>query len=254
MVSRRLVRFCLGGAVLALGFVPLALAAVSQVKTGDFEGIKSSADLRRNDDGQDWYESRKESKEAGKLLMLSTKKVAGNATHKAMIKAHPTLNTYLSQDLAAPQTGRFTVSYDICVKQIRPEYDRSAFFFAGTSADKKNGPNSTAAERFVFLGFANAGQEGKIRLFAREGKSDWKDATVLADGLDLMKWYQVTVDVDVAKGTYTVKVGEQPASRPLAAFSTAKSKAPTSITHISFASWNDGAGTFYVDNVSVIPR
>jgi len=26
-------------------------------------------------------------------------------------------------------------------------------------------------------------------------------------------------------------------------------KAPKRLTHISFASWNDGAGTFYIDNV-----
>jgi len=30
-----------------------------------------------------------------------------------------------------------------------------------------------------------------------------------------------------------------------------KGKTPDKISHISFASWNDGAGTFYVDNVSV---
>jgi hypothetical protein len=35
----------------------------------------------------------------------------------------------------------------------------------------------------------------------------------------------------------------------VAAFHGKGAKPPTMLTHVSFASWNDGPGTFYVDNV-----
>ena len=220
---------------------------------GGFEQMSSGRKLRVDNEGQDWYESRKD-KAGRKLLKFSTKKIYGNATHKAMIKADPELNTYLSQRLAAPQTGRLRIQYDIAVKMIRPEYDRSAFFFAGTSNDRKRGPNSTGKERFAMLGFENAGAEGKINLFAREGQNSWDDRTVLVTGLDTRTWYTITVDIDVAGGSYTVQVDDGPAHGPLQAFQTKRDPVPEAITHVSFASWNDGAGTFYVDNVSATAR
>jgi len=253
MVIPRGSRFFLLAIVVAATVPAADLAAQELVKDGSFEAIKDGDDLRRDDDGQDWYESRKDKRGTG-LLILSTKAVAGNATQKAMLKADPELNTYLSQRLDPALGGRFTVRYAICVKEIRREYDRSAFFLCGTSNDKKNGPNSTGKERFVFLGFENGDVEGKINLFAREADTDWEQRTLLAGGLDLMTWYTVTVDVDVTAGTYTVRVGDGPASAPLRAFRVKKEAPVQEITHVSFATWNDGAGTFYVDNVSVVPR
>ena len=244
-------RLILGGALFALLIATMVLAANELVIDGGFESIKDGNDLRKDSEGQDWYESRKD-KKGRKLLMLSTKKIYGNKTNKAMIKADPELNTYLSQRLAEPLTGSFTAKYDIALKLIRPEYDRSGFFFLGVSNDKKNGPNSTGKERFVMLGFENAGAEGKINLFAREGKNSWDDRTVLAEGLDLKTWYTITVAVDVPGGTFTVQVDDSAPSAPLQAFRTKKQGPPEQITHVSFASWNDGAGTFYVDNVSVV--
>jgi hypothetical protein len=243
-------RRLLGGALLLLLLAPVATAA-ELVVDGGFDAIKKSSDLRKDSDGQDWYESRKD-KEGMKLLILSTKKIYGNATHKAMIKADPEQNTYLSQRLPEPLTSTFTAKYDVAVKLIRPEYDRSAFFFLGVSTDKKRGPNSTGSERFVMIGFANAGREGKIDLVAYEGKGDWDEQTVLVKDLDLKTWYTITVRVDVPNQRYTVQVDDRAASQPLQAFRTRKQGPPTEITHLSFASWNDGAGTFYVDNVSVI--
>ena len=244
-------RFFLVGALCALILVPVVLAATELIVDGGFEAIKNGNDLRKDSDGQDWYESRKD-KEGRKLAKLSTKKIYGNKTQKAIITAHPELNTYLSQRLPQPLTGKVTASYDIAVKLIRPEYDRSGFFFLGVSSDKKNGPNSTGKERFVMLGFENAGEEGKINLFAREGKNSWDDRTILAEGLDLKAWYSITVNADVPAGTFTVQVDDGAVSGPLEAFRTKKQGPPEQITHVSFASWNDGAGTFYIDNVSVM--
>ncbi|MDD5718416.1 MAG: hypothetical protein PHQ53_01855 [Candidatus Krumholzibacteria bacterium] len=254
-MSFRVLVSLVAASVLAVGTCAAATPTRDELSTdGDFETIKNSAQLRRDDEGRDWHESRRQSRQARELLLLSKKSVAKNRTQKAMIKAHPELNTYLSQELAAPQEGRFRVTFEICIKQIRPEYNRSAFFFAGTSSDKKNGPNSTGVERFVFLGWENGDREGKVNLFARQGLTGWEERTLLAKDLDLMTWYKVTIDVDTAAGTYSVKVGTAPASEPLAAFATRGAAVPQRITHISFASWNDGAGTFYVDNVSARPR
>ncbi|MEZ4388422.1 MAG: hypothetical protein R3D98_12785 [Candidatus Krumholzibacteriia bacterium] len=237
-----------------LGLAPSAARAQDELITdGGFEELKSSSVLQADNDGQDWYESRKD-KAGRKLLMLSTKPIYGNKTQKAMIKEDPELNTYLSQSLASPQSGKLRVRYDIAVKSIRPEFDRSGFFFAGTSNDKKRGPNSTGKERFAMLGFENAGQEGKLNLFAREGERDWDDRTIIAQGLDTRTWYTITVELDVPAQTYTVQVNDGPVVGPLQAFKVKGEPVPDAITDLSFASWNDGAGTFYVDNVSARAR
>lgn len=247
------ISLALAGMLIAASLVTPA-SAVELIKDGDFESIVDGPHLRRNDEGQNWWESRRHNREARRLLMLSTRPIAGNRTQKAMIKAHPELNTYLSQDLAEPQTGRLQVRFDICIRQIRPEYDRSAFFFAGDASDRKNGPNSTGSERFVFLGWENGDREGKLNIFAREGARSWDERTILARDLDLMTWYTLTVEVDVAGQTYTVRIDDGAQSEPLEAFATRRAGPPAAITHLSFASWNDGAGTFYVDNVSAQSR
>jgi len=224
--------------------------AADLINDGDFEHQKNGADLRKDGKGSDWYESRKDTKEGSKLLKLSKKDIGGNATKKAMIKGHPELNTYLSQRLTAAQDLMLTVSFDIYVKEILPDDNRSAFIFLGGIKDKKGGPNSTGKERFVFLGFENAAEQGRINLFAREGDSRWKDRTLVAEGLELGKWYTITLEVNIPEGFYTAAVDGVIEPFELEALYT-KGKTPDKITHISFASWNDGAGTFYVDNVTV---
>jgi hypothetical protein len=224
-------------------------AAKEVVIDGDFETQQKSADLRKDGKGADWYESRKDG-EGAQLLMLSTKDVGGNATKKAMLKAHPDLNTYLSQRLATPIKVAGTLRYDLFVREILPDDNRSAFCFLGGIKDKLGGPNSTGAERFVFLGCENAATPGKMNLFAREGSNDWAKRTLVAKDLELGKWYTIVVDVNVAEGFYAVHV--EGVTRPfeLESFFT-KGKTPSQLTHLSFATWNDGAGTFYVDKVSL---
>jgi hypothetical protein len=241
--------------LLLASLLALTGAAGDLIKDGGFEGAKKSTSLRRNDKGQDWYESRKDKKAGPKLLLLSTKTVAGNATHKAMIKGHPDLNTYLTQKLAVAQTGRCLLSYDVCVKEILPDDNRSAFCFLGASYDKKGGPNSTAKERFLFLGWENSPTTpGKLNLFAREADKDWTARTVLARDEAPMTWHHVEAAVDVKAGTYKVRVDGGAWSKDLKAVRSPDGTWPKRLSYVSFASWNDGAGTFYVDNVSVTPQ
>ncbi len=249
MIIRSLSCRLAGLFILALALAALAGAAgTGLLADGSFDACKTSGDLRVDNKGPDWSETRDDTEKGPKLLMLSTKKVAGNGTHKAMIKAHPDLNTYLTQSFATPQTATFTLAFDICVKEILPDDNRSAFCLVGASYDKKNGPNSTGKERFVFLGWENAKAPGKINLFAREADKDWTGRTLVAENLDLMAWHHLEVAVDVKGGSYKVRLGQGTWSKALKAFK-GGTAVPKKLTHVSFASWNDGAGTFYVDNV-----
>lgn len=239
--------FC---ALLGVFTAPGPAAAGDLVVDGSLEHQKNGADLRRDGKGSDWYESRKDTPEGSKMLVLSTKDVGGNATKKAMIKGSSEFNTYLSQRLTAPQDLALTVTFDIYIREILPQDNRSAFILLGGIKDKKGGPNSTGSERFVFLGFENAATPGLVNLFAREGQTTWAEKTLVAADLKLETWHTITLEVHVAEGFYTVAVAGQTEPFELESFYT-KGKTPNKITHISFASWNDGAGTFYVDNVKV---
>ncbi len=230
-------------------------AGVPLITDGDFEASANSAALRKREAAGGWYESRRDGKEGRLLLSLSTKPVAGNATRKAMVKASAARNTYLTQQLSQPQQGRFSLQWDILVKEILPPFNRSAFQMIGNNTVRGRGPNGAGKERFVFLGFENATTPGKVNLFAYEGgdTDQWDTKRVLFSGLSLGKWYTVRVDVDVPGQAYTVSVEGQPGPGVrVAAFRTKGAKAPQALTHLSFASWNDGPGTFYVDNVRVL--
>ena len=58
------------------------------------------------------------------------------------------------------------------------------------------------------------------------------------------------VEANVPEGFYAVHVDGVSEPLELESFFT-KGRTPSKLTHLSFATWNDGAGTFYVDNVSV---
>lgn len=239
----------LPGAIGALVLFAVAAPAMADlIVNGDFESTPNGKALRIDNKGQDWRESRRDGKAGTQMLKLSTKSIAGNATKKAMIKANPDRNTYLTQRLAEPMNGDFTISYDICVHDILRDDNRSAFFMIGSSEDGKRGPNSTGTERFVFLGFENAADAGRINLFAREGRLGWSERTLIAADLELDHWYTIVVRVFTKAGEYEVTVEGVTEPVALEAF-TAGKKPPRKLTHLSFASWNDGAGTFYVDNV-----
>jgi hypothetical protein len=91
-----------------------------------------------------------------------------------------------------------------------------------------------------------------VNLFAYEGGDvdAWDTKRVLVSGLELGKWHTVRVGVDAARQSYTVEVpGSGAAPVTVAAFRAKGGRPPLKLTHLSFASWNDGPGTFYVDNV-----
>jgi hypothetical protein len=157
-------------------------------------------------------------------------------------------NAYLTQEFDAAKTGTFGVTWDIYIDQIldRSGSDYSGWMMIGDDADAIRGPNSSGADRFVYMAFEKdgGGTDGTMDLVAREPGAAWDAFTVLAAGLNMDQWYTLGVTCDVAAGTYDVYVNGDLVRADLPAYT---SKA--ALTHISFAQWNDGSGLFYVDNV-----
>ena len=220
------------------------------IAEGDFEGLNSTS-MRVDGSGQDWYESRGDDES---LLTLDTTDVSGNAGQKAKLTGSATGNAYLSQEFATAQTGRFTVQWDICVKEIQDsaDPDRSAYMMIGDDADNQRGPNSTNGDRFAYMAFykEGGGDTGTMSLVARQPDDGWNGGsfTLLAADLNISHWYTIRLEIDVENDSYDVYVDDTLVGESVSA------RVPKSgLTHVSFATWNDGPGTFYVDNVMEVP-
>jgi hypothetical protein len=83
-------------------------------------------------------------------------------------------------------------------------------------------------------------------LVVRDRDDGWTSFTTIATGLNLKQWYTIKVVCNLTSDTYDIYVdGVYKAT-------VTSRVAKTSVTHISFAQWNDGAGAFYVDNVFAV--
>ncbi|GEM_PF-2333964 len=210
-----------------------------------FDECTGSADLAANTAGQDWYESRGTNPE---LLTLNTDNIGGNNTPKAAIAASSTGNAYLSQEFGSPQTGQFAVQWDIYIDEILniADPDRTGFMLIGDESDPtRPGPNSDNDERFLYMAFGRdgGGTSGTMDLFARDTDDGWTAFTTIATGLNMDQWYTIKVVCDLDTDTYDIYLdGIYQA--------TMGARTPKeSVTHITFAQWNDGSGAFFVDNV-----
>jgi len=222
-----------------------SLVPVVFLADNDFNASVDSADLRANGPDQDWYESRGDDPS---LLFLDETDVGGNGTKKAGFTASATGNAYVSQEFGTPQTGAFAVQWDIYVDEILDisgNPDRAGWMLVGDDSYSGGGPNANNSERFVYLGLYRdgGGTSGTMDLMARDRDDGWTSFTTVASGLNLDQWYTILVVCDLDADTYDVYVD--------GAFQATVSSrnAKASVTHISFAQWNDGAGAFYVDNV-----
>jgi uncharacterized repeat protein (TIGR02543 family) len=214
----------------------------------NFDTSVDNATLRANGAGQDWYESRGQN---ASLLTLDTADVGGNSGKKARLTGGTnaaTDNIYLTQEFISPQTGVFSVQWDIYVDRILDisSPDRSGWMLIGDDSTSGNGPNAVNGERFVYMAFFKngGGTSGTMDLVAVNRTGSFTSHWIIASGLSLKQWYTIKVVVNVAGGTYDVYV-----DGILKKAGVSSRNAKTSVTHISFAQWNDGAGAFYVDNV-----
>jgi len=219
----------------------------SLIKDSAFDTSTDSADLRTNVATQDWYESRAQNPS---LLTLDTNNVSGNSGKKARLSGGTNAsidNAYLSQEFKEAQTGNFSVSWDIFIESIvNAAPYRAGMSLIGDDTFTGNGPNADNSERFVYMGFSSYNKAaGKMDLVARDRDDGFNagQMTVIATDLDMGVWHNIRVDLNLGSDTYDVYVdGVKKAT-------VTSRNVKTSVTHISFAQWNDGAGTFYVDNV-----
>jgi len=228
----------------------------------DFEASTNSADLRLNSTVQDWYDSRVGwSGSNTTLLTLNTQNVGGNSGKKAkmnqswLIDGKYVGNVYLSQEFVVPQPSIFSVEWDIYVDTILDysDVDRAAHMMIGADLDGSRGPSSSDPERFVVMGFYH--QDGStvpgdsMSLLAQEhedsmsNSSEWR---VIANNLSMDKWYNIRLEVNVLEKNYDVYIDNVLVAENVLAFD---QYYMDQLTHISFATWNDGIGTFYIDNV-----
>jgi len=214
----------------------------------EFNASANSEDLRANSAGQDWYESRGN---ITTLLFLDESDIDGDASKKAGFMASDTGNAYLTQEFSTSQTGTFSVQWDIYVDSIITPYNpasnpyRAGWMLIGDDSVAGSGPNAANNERFVYMAFykPGGGTNGTMDLVARDRDDSWTAFTTIATGLNLKQWYTIKVICNLVTDTYDVYVdGVYKAT-------VTSRNLKTSVTHISFAQWNDGAGAFYVDNV-----
>jgi uncharacterized repeat protein (TIGR02543 family) len=225
-----------------------------------FDASVDSADLRNNATAQDWYESRGNfSLGDSSLLTLNSSDVGGDTSKKAALKNNlgTTTNAYLTQEFSSPQTGTFSVSFDIYIDWIEDNanYDRTGHIYIGNDAITTNAPTGQASERFVLLAFYDPtpGTMGNdLELRARTlntAAQAWATTSLwplVASGLSYDTWYTIRIEVNITGMTYDVYVDGVLRGNDLAKMADYNS---TSITHMTFGLDSDARGGFYVDNV-----
>lgn len=226
--------------------------ALEVLVNGNFATETDSASLRSDDSGQDWYESRADSAPNGpNQLTLDETDVAGNATKKAKFTGSSSYNTYMSQALpAALSSGTFTVQWDIYVDSIVnvTATDRSGWMFLGNNSNGIQGPSSTDVERWAMLAWAKVGggDTGAVSLTYRDRDDALASFSLASSTLALDTWYTVKLVGSPTTDTYDIYVNDM-----LQVSGATSRYANVDPSYISFASWNDGAGTFYVDNITL---
>jgi hypothetical protein len=224
-----------------------------------FDASVDTADLRANSTSQDWYESRGGfSNGDPTLLTLDTNNIGGNTGKKAGLKSYGSStshNAYCTQEFITPQTGTFTVSFDIYIDRIEDagDYDRAGHIFIGDNSAPANAPTGTSNERFVCLAFydptpGDTGTDLEIRARTTSGQafattSQW---TQVASGLSYDTWYTLKLNVKVASGQYDVYVNDVLKMANIAKYS---GYSTSSVVYMTFDADGDGRGDYYIDNV-----
>jgi hypothetical protein len=217
-----------------------------------FDAPADSAALRTQGPGRGWYESRSDNPG---LLTLDESDIGGNAGKKAKLTASASAGAYVTQRFGGPQSGVFAVRWQAYVDSIldSADRDRGAMMLIGDGGGTPGGPNSTGSERFMYMSFYCPGGGGyqpgdTMTLIASEPGDPFADSSQwlgIASGLPFHTWHTITVVCNPAGDTYDVYVNDDKTPRE-----TVRAYTPmSSVTHISFAQWNDSPGTFYVDNV-----
>jgi len=257
--------------VLSIGLLIIFLTALfagpataALISNGDFELCEDDADLRdKNSPDVWWYESKGTNPSKVMLHDGASAAVWGNDTQMAHLYGDQagsgTGSAYLTQDLAPAQTtGTFSVSFDIAIESVYnrsyPNKDASGFIYVGDDNGATDGPNSGGSERFVYLGFYDpgGGTSGQnLQLVANNNSVEVTDENELSYDT----WYTITLDINVAGGTYDVTVegtGEDDTYIQETGITRYQDVGVESLSFYINGTGNQfGNGEYYVDNVVV---
>ena len=212
--KKKLIFFCFCFFIVKIFLFNINYAKASEVIVdGSFTAATSSAGLRNNDAGQDWYESRAYSPDGPGLLTLDETNISGNSTKKAKLTANTTAssNTYLTQALSAGlSSGDFVLQWDTYIDSISNganSYDNAAWTFLGYDDAGTNGPNSRDAERWAFIGWRKdgGGTTGTVNLVYNSASSSLLNLPTAAI-LNLDQWYTIAIIGHTSFGTYDLYV------------------------------------------------
>lgn len=230
-----------------------AVVAQELLVDSGFNDSPDSAELRANDPGQDWYESRNHTPN---LLTLDTTDISGNTGKKAGLKNFGGSGVaYLTQEFSTAQSEKMSVSFDIFIERIENvgSYDRSGLIYIGNDAIASNAPTGTSNERFVLMAFYDStpGDTGNdLQIRARTSSSQsWSSTsawTSVATGLSYDTWYRVNLVIDPA-GSYDLYIDDVLQTPDIPKYS---GYSANTIEFLTFAVDENGRGDFYVDNVS----
>jgi len=219
----------------------------------EFNDSSNSSDLRANDPGQDWYESRDDDPT---LLTLDVSDIAGNMGKKAALKGYGSSPTaYLDQNFSSIQSGMFNVSFDIYIENISDysNYDRTGFIFIGDDNSGGGVPCSTSVERFVFLVFYDStpGETGddleiRARTLSSQSWGTTSAWTSVATDLSYDTWYTIRLEVDFANSCYDIYMDDMLIGDNIPGYS---GYASSSVNDISFSVGGTARGDYYLDNV-----
>jgi len=221
----------------------------------DSDPSVGNADLRNlNPPSEYWHESREDGEDGPSLLELNFSDIQGNASKKALLIASTTIEAeaYLTQEFSSPLTGIADIEWQIYVEEVLDsdsDTDRAGFMLIGDGSNATtNGPNSDDNERFVCMAFLKdgGGSSGTMDLVAQDNDDPWSTFTPVATGLNMDEWHTIRVRCYPDEDNYDIYVGDEFKTTIPARY------AKDSLTHISFAQLSNGAGTFYVDNVSQV--
>ncbi len=217
------------------------------IADGEFDQSLTNLELVENAPYQDWWESRNQGDYRYLLPEIDTNNIGGNTGKKLKLKGNTSGNAYITQEFLTPFDNTFSLQWDVYVDNIlniSGTADKAAIMLIGTNVPPHaNGPNYQASRNFVWLAFykLDGAETGTMNLVTTLNNAS---EMVLATDVALDTWHTIKVDGNLNTDTYDVYLDNVLVGSGV----TARTN-KTNVTHISFAQWNDGAGTFYIDNV-----
>ncbi|MGV8162089.1 MAG: DUF2341 domain-containing protein, partial [Candidatus Nanoarchaeia archaeon] len=231
--------------------------AICLLQDVEFVNSANSTDLRFNNVGQDWYESRGAFPTGADptLLTLDETNVGGNSGKKALLKNNFGIktNAYLAQEFSSRQNAPFNLTFDIYIDRVENStpYNRTGTVYVGDNAATTNAPMGTGSERFVVLGFydSSPGESGDgIQLKAQPSTATFANSLGwlnVSNNLSYDTWYNIKLSIIPATGTYDIYLNEELQRSNITRYS-----ATASLDYVSFVADSDARGAFYIDNVN----